>query len=440
LNPRFDLIVRNGICVMPGGTERADIGITQGRVAEIGSLADFDAEAELDAAGLHVIPGVIDAQVHCREPGFEHKETLATANRGAILGGVTSMLEMANTNPPTTTDDTLADKVARALPVAYCDMGFSIGATAENLGDLERLERLPGVCAIEIFMGSATGGLVLPDDTSIGRAMRNGGRRMAVHCIDEERVIERRRLLGEGASVTMHPIWRDEETSLGGLRRAVALARAANRPIHVLGISSAEEAEFILAHKDLVTVEVTPHHLVLEAPDCYERLGTFAQMNPPIRDSRHREALWRAVRAGLIDAVGTDHAPHAKNEKLVPYPSSASGLPGVQTLLPTLLDAVNGGRLSLERLVDLTSAGPARVYGIAGKGRIALGYDGDLTLVDLKARRQIETSWIANVAGWSPYDGTTVSGWPRATVVRGQMVMRDDEIIGQPQGRLLTFH
>lgn len=436
---KYELIVRNGTCVTPNGIERTDIAILNGRFAAIGDLGGAAAGTVIDANALHVLPGVIDAQVHCREPGFEHKETLESANRGAVLGGVTAMLEMSNTNPPTSTEATLRQKIDLALPVARCDMGFSIGATVENIEDLHRLERLPGVCAIEVFMGSATGGLMLADDPSIERALRNGVRRIAIHCIDEDRVNDRKALLDNGATVEQHPVWRDEETSLRGLRRAIALARSTGRTIHVLGISSAGEATFLRDHKDIATVEVTPHHLVLEAPDCYRRLGTFAQMNPPIRDTSHRAALWQAMSNGLVDAIGTDHAPHASAEKTSPYPQSSSGLSGVQTMLPTLLNSVHDGRLSLHRLVDVTSAGPARVYGIMRKGRIAVGYDGDLTLVDLKAKRKIEKSWIANRAGWSPYDDTTVIGWPRATVVRGNVAMRDDEVVGTPQGRLLEF-
>ena len=207
----------------------------------------------------------------------------------------------------------------------------------------------------------------------------------------------------------------------------------------MLHVTTAEEMPILAANKDIATVETTPQHLTLVAPDCYERLGTFAQMNPPIRDERHREALWRAVDQGVVDCIGSDHAPHTREEKAKPYPQSPSGMPGVQTLLPLLLDHVNAGRLTLERLIDLTSAGPARIYGIAGKGRIAVGYDADLTLVDLKAQRTIRKSWIASRCGWTPFDGMTVTGWPIATIVRGQVVMRDDQLIGTPSGAFVRF-
>lgn len=196
---------------------------------------------------------------------------------------------------------------------------------------------------------------------------------------------------------------------------------------------------FLAAHKHRVTVEVTPHHLTLQAPECYERLGSLAQMNPPVREQRHQDALWQAVRDGMVDVIGSDHAPHTLVEKAWPYPESPSGMTGVQTLLPVMLDHVDAGRLSLQRLVDLTSAGPARIFGIEGKGRIALGHDADFSIVDLRAQRVIHNDWIASVSGWTPYDGRAVTGWPIHTVVRGCCVVRDEALTGEPQGMTVRF-
>ncbi len=288
-------------------------------------------------------------------------------------------------------------------------------------------------------MGSSTGGLLVADDAAIERVLRHGRRRVAVHAEDEPRLIARRHLAEAAGSPHAHPEWRDPQTALIATNRLIALARRTGRPVHVLHITTAEEMTFLAANKDVATVEVTPQHLTLVGPDCYDRLGTLAQMNPPIRDISHRDALWRAVHDGTVDVVGSDHAPHTREEKARPYPASPSGMPGVQTLIPLLLDHHAAGRLSLARLIDLTSAAPARIYGIADKGRLAVGLDGDLTLVDLKARRTITSAWIASKCGWTPFDGMDVTGWPVATLVRGHVAMRDGEALGAPVGRPVRF-
>jgi dihydroorotase len=434
----FDLILRGGIAATPNGIAAADIAVRGDRIAAIGHV-DGSAEAEIDARGLHILPGVIDTQVHFREPGLEHKEDLATGTAAAVLGGVTAVFEMPNTKPGTLTAADLADKLARAKGRVRCDVAFFIGAAVENAEELAELERLPGCAGVKIFMGSSTGNLLVADDDNVRRVLQHGRRRVAVHAEDEARLRERFALVEQGADPAMHPVWRDVETALAATRRLMRLARETGRRVHVLHVTSAEEMKLLSEHKDIATVETTPQHLTLAAPDCYERLGTFAQMNPPIREARHREGLWRAVDQGVVDCIGSDHAPHTREEKARPYPQSPSGMPGVQTLLPLLLDHMSAGRLSLERLIDLTSTGPARIYGIAGKGRIAKGYDADLTLVDLKARRTIRESWIASRCAWTPFDGMTVTGWPIATILRGQVVMRDDQLIGAPSGEVVRF-
>jgi dihydroorotase len=434
----YDLIIRGGIAATPGGIAPADIAIHSGRIAAIGAVAGT-AAAEIDATGLHVLPGIIDTQVHFREPGFEYKEDLATGTAAAALGGVTAVFDMPNTKPSTLTAEDLADKRQRAKGRVWCDVAFFVGAATENADRLAELERMPGCAGVKMFMGSSTGNLLVADEEDIRRVLENGRRRMAVHSEDEIRLRERRALVKEGADPEMHPVWRDVETAVAATQRLMRLARGARRRVHVLHVTTAEEIPILAANKDIATVEVTPQHLTLAAPACYQRLGTFAQMNPPIRDERHRAALWRAVAQGVVDCIGSDHAPHTREEKAKPYPQSPSGMPGVQTLLPLLLDHVNAGRMTLERLVDLTSAGPARVYGIAGKGRIAVGYDADLSLVDLKSRRTIRESWIASRCGWTPFDGMTATGWPVATIVRGHIVMRDDQLVGTPSGDIVRF-
>jgi dihydroorotase len=438
MDQSFDLIIRGGICATPGGIVEADVAVTGGRIAAIGALGQVKAADVFEAKGLHVLPGVIDTQVHFREPGNEHKEDLESGSRAAVVGGVTAVFEMPNTNPPTTTRAAIEDKLARAEGRMHCDYAFYAGATPQNVGALAELERIPGVAGVKAFLGSSTGTLLLSGEDDILAALRGGRRRMAVHSEDEARLKERRPLAKPGDPRT-HPFWRDVESARLSTERVLRLAREAGRRVHVLHVTTEEELPLLAAARDLATVETTPQHLTLAAPECYERLGTYAQMNPPIREARHREALWQAVREGLVDVIGSDHAPHTRAEKEKPYPDSPAGMPGVQTLVTILLDHVNAGRLSLERFVDLTSGGAQRLFGIAGKGRIALGYDADFTIVDLKKKRRIENSWIASKCGWTPFDGMETTGWPAATIIRGQIVMREDALLTPSAGEPVRF-
>lgn len=439
MSQQFDLILKGGWVATPGGLAETDIGVRGGRIVAIGDLGQASAAEVFDAAGLTVLPGVIDTQVHLREPGLEYKEDLATGTAAAALGGVTAICEMPNTKPSTVTAGDLADKLARAKGRAWTDHAFFIGGAAENLADLGELEMLPGCAGIKVFMGSSTGSLLVEEEEALKQVLANGRRRVAFHCEDENRLRERRHLVEGGTDPLMHPEWRDVQTALLATARLIRLARAAGRRVHVLHVTTAEEMDFLALHKDIATVEVTPQHLTLSAPEAYERLGTYAQMNPPIRSEAHRLALWRALDQGIVDVIGSDHAPHTKEEKAKPYPQSPSGMTGVQTLVPIMLDHVAAGRLSLERFIDLTSAGPARTYGMAGKGRIAVGYDADFTVVDLTATRRITNMWIASKCGWTPYDGQKVTGWPIATIIRGHVVMREDTLLGEALGEPLRF-
>ena len=434
----YDLIVRGGIVVNQAGEGLRDIGVTAGRIAAIGDLARASAGETIAAAGLHVLPGVIDTQVHFREPGLTQKEDLETGSRSAVLGGVTAVFEMPNTNPTTTSAEALADKLARGHHRMHCDFAFYMGGTRENTRELPELERLPGCCGVKVFVGSSTGSLLVEDDEGLRNILKAIRRRAAFHSEDEYRLRERKdqRIAGDPRS---HPVWRDEMVALQCTQRLVALARETGKRVHVLHITSVREMEYLAAHKDVASVEVTPHHLTLAAPDCYERLGTLAQMNPPVRDASHRAALWRGLDQGIVDVLGSDHAPHTRAEKAKPYPESPSGMTGVQTLVPLMLDHVNAGKLTLQRFVDLTSAGPNRLFGIAGKGRIAVGYDADFTIVDLKRRATITDAGIGSRAGWTPYDGVTVTGWPVGTVVRGQRVMWEGEGVTPGRGEAMRF-
>ncbi len=434
----YDLIVRGGEVVNHAGRGVADIGIRGGKFAAIGDLSQASSGETFDARGLTVLPGIIDSQVHFREPGLEWKEDLETGARCAVLGGVVAVFEMPNTEPTTTDADALADKLGRAKGRMHCDHAFYVGGTHENAAFLGELERLPGCCGVKVFMGASTGTLLVPDDEGVAAILRNINRRGTFHSEDEYRLAERRPLARTG-DWTSHPEVRDAESAIRSTRRLVGLAKALGKRIHVLHVTTAQEIAFLADHKDVASVEVTPQHLTLTAPDAYQRLKGFAQMNPPIREAEHQQALWRGVAMGVADVLGSDHAPHTRDEKARPYPASPSGMPGVQTLVPVMLTHVADGRLTLERFVDLTSHGQQRVFGLADKGRIAEGYDADLTIVDLKARRTIRHEDMASRSGWTPFDGFEAKGWPMATIIRGRAVMRNGEIIGPARGRPVRF-
>ncbi len=434
----FDVIFKNATVVNHDGIGARDIGVTDGRIAGLGDLSGADAGESIDCAGLTIMPGVIDSQVHFREPGLDHKEDLESGSRAAVMGGVTAVFEMPNTNPLTTSVETLEDKFRRARDRMHCDHAFWVGGTHDNVADLPELERQPGVPGVKVFMGSSTGDLLVEDDAGVRAILGAISKRAAFHSEDEPRLRDRQDER-RACDPSSHPIWRDVETAMKSTRRLLALAEETGKRIHVLHISTADEMPLLARHKHLASVEVTANHLTLAAPDAYERLGTYAQMNPPVRDESHREGIWQGVALGIADVLGSDHAPHTRAEKDKPYPQSPSGMTGVQTLVPIMLDHVNAGRLSLERLVDMTSAGPQRLFGIAGKGRIAVGYDADLTIVDLKRSQTITDDWIASKCGWTPYHGQTVTGWPVGTVIRGTRVMWDGELVAPSRGLPVRF-
>ena len=432
----YDLLLTNADVFAPGGLVRASIGIAGEAIAAIG--VDAPAARTIDCTGLTILPGVIDTQVHFREPGLTHKEDLESGSRAAVLGGVVGVFEMPNTNPNTDSIAALEDKLARARGRMWCDHAFYAGATHGNADDLAEIERTPGCAGVKIFMGSSTGNLLIADDAGLERILRSGTRRVAIHAEDEPRLLERmgERVAGDPRS---HPVWRDGESALRATKRAVAAARAARRRVHILHISNPDELAFLAHHKDIASAEATPNHLTLAAEDAYPRLGTHAQMNPPVRDAAARAGLWHWLGQGVVDVIGSDHAPHTLDEKAREYPASPSGMPGVQTLLPVMLDHVAAGRLSLARLVDLFSAGAARLFGIVGHGRIAAGMAASLTVVDLAQRWTITPEWLASRAGWSPFTGMEVTGRPIGTIVRGVPVMWEGELMGEARGAPFRF-
>ena len=437
MSETYEYLFRNGTVVNQDGLGTHDVAVRDGRIAAIGDIDPRRAGKVIDCTGLHILPGVVDTQVHFREPGAEQKEDLETGSRAAVLGGVTGVFEMPNTNPTTTSPEALADKIARGRHRMHCDFAFWVGGTRENVNDIPDLERLPGAAGIKVFIGSSTGNLLVADDEGIAAILSKTRRRAAFHSEDEMRLEARKPLRVEG-DPSSHPIWRDEIAAMQATERLVSIARRTGARIHVLHISTAEEIDYLALHKDVATAEATPHHLTLSADD-YAKLGTLLQMNPPVRDKRHRDGIWKGISQGIIDVLGSDHAPHTLEEKAKTYPASPSGMTGVQTLVPIMLDHVNAGRLTLERLVDLTSAGPSRIFGIARKGRIAVGYDADLTIVDMKRRETITNKWIASRAAWTPYDGKRVIGWPVGTIVRGRRVMWEGELTEPSTGEPMTF-
>jgi dihydroorotase len=439
MRTHFDLLIRNGTCVLPWGTEATSVGVRNGRIAALGVPADATAETIIDASNLHVLPGLIDPHVHLRDPGDKTIESIPTGTKAAVLGGLAAVFDMPNTSPSIVDAEKLAWKQGYVEQVAWCDMGLYVGGTKTNIPELASLELGEGVCGIKIFAGSSTGDLMVEDDEHLERVMRSGRRRIAYHSEDEYRLQDRRHLFKSGDPYASHMEWRDEETAFLGTRRLMALAQLTRRQAHILHVSTAQELDYLKDFRDLATCEVLVNHLTQVAPDCYERLKGFGVMNPPIRGQRHMDAAWAAIADGTVDTVGSDHAPHPYAKKLLPWPDCPAGLTGVQTIVPVMLNHVNAGRLSLARMVDLMCAGPARVYGVRGKGRLAAGYDADFTLVDMKRQRTITNDWIVSPCGWTPFDGMDITGWPVATIIRGQQVMREDEVLGTPSGKLVRF-
>jgi dihydroorotase len=440
MTEKLDLIIENGSIVSTSSIEKIDIGIRNGRIALLGNLRNRDARKRFNAKNLFILPGVIDTQVHFRDPGFPKKEDFASGTKGAILGGVTTVFDMPNTFPPTTTLSTLRKKLQMAKKKAWCDYAFFIGAQKNNINQLPSLEKEKGCCGIKIFMGSSTGTLLVDDDASLYRILKKTKRVIAIHSEDEARLQERKGILEKkNVTVQSHRKWRDVETALKSTKRILKIAKQVNRKVHLLHITTKDEVNVIGKLKKFATMEVTPQHLTLAAPGCHYKYGTFAQMNPPIREKVHQAALWRALKNGTVDVIGSDHAPHTIDEKMKKYPATPSGLIGVQTLLPIMLNHVNRGNLSLKRLVSLTSTTPSKLYSIIGKGSIQKNFDADFTIVDLKMTKKINNKWIASKVGWTVFDGMKVKGWPVATVLRGSIVMRDDELQGGKSGKPVTF-
>ena len=416
-----------------------DIGIKDGFITELGNLRSKSADQILDCKKLIILPGVIDTQVHFREPGMVNKENIASGSRAAVKGGVTAFCEMPNTNPLTVNMKELSYKLKRAELTSWCDYAFFVGATSNNIAEIPNYEKFDGCAGIKIFMGSSTGELLINNDDLLFKIMSSGSRRVAVHAEDESRLQKRYPLFEKNKNVIDHPKWRDEKTAYLATKKIIEISKKTFRKLHLLHVSTGSEMEILKKYKKLVTLEVTPQHLILESPNCYKKLGTFAQMNPPIRDGSHRKILWENVNNGIVDVLGSDHAPHTIEEKRKIYPKSPSGMPGVQTMLPIMLDQVSQGNISLSRIVSLLCTGPSKVYNMHKRGYIKEGYIGSLSIVDMNLVKPLLKKDIESKCGWSPFENKIIKGWPVMTIINGCVAMKDGKLTYKPLVRPIKY-
>ena len=434
----LDLIIKNGLCYIEGKLKKQDIGIKNNKIFEIGTLNSESSKEAFDAKNLTVLPGCIDTQVHFREPGSTDAEDLNSGSRAAIAGGITSVFEMPNTNPPTSSKKEFSNKLKLAKNRMYCNYAFYFGATPENHKELSELQDLEGCCGIKLFVGSSTGNLLVKREEDIEKVFQNSSKIVSVHSEDEEILNIRKKLIKEG-DVQTHPVWRNEECAISSTRKIVKIAERFNKKAHILHVTTKEEVDFLSQHKGNISFEITPQHLTLAAPECYEKLGTYAQMNPPIRDKTHQNRLWYGVKNNFLDIIGSDHAPHLKENKDKTYPNSPSGMPGVQTLVSVMLNHVNAGKLTLEQFVNFVCENPVKIFGIKNKGYIKKDFDADLTIVDMNKKHTIKNQEIESKCKWSPFNDMEFKGKPVLTIVNGKIKMQNGKILGDPSGKPMLF-
>jgi len=437
MSDNYNLIIKNGSCYIDGKLVKIDVALSGNKIKKIGKIDEGKSKI-YDASDKLVLPGIIDTQVHFREPGSTDAEDLESGSRAAVLGGVTSLFEMPNTNPPTSNLIEFDKKLKLAKQRMHSNYAFYFGATPDNIEQLSNLKGLKGCCGIKLFAGSSTGKLLVDKEADIEKVISNSDRIVSIHSEDEEILNLRKRFIKKG-NVHSHADWRNAECAISSTRRVVKIAERYNKRIHVLHVSTKEEVDFLAMHKKNITFETTPQHLTLYAPDCYDKLGTYAQMNPPLRTKDHYDRLWMAIKNDIVDVLGSDHAPHLKKNKDKEYPESPSGMPGVQTIFPIMLDHVNNGKLSLEKLIKLMCENPCRIFGIKNKGFIKEGYDADLTIVDNNKVQTIKNEMIASKCGWTPFNNYKVKGFPVGTIVNGNLVMLEGKIISKAQGQPLDF-
>ena len=431
------LIIKNGTCYIDGKLVNTDITVSGGKIKSIGK-ADLNNHKVYDAENKIVLPGIIDTQVHFREPGSTDAEDLESGSRAAVLGGVTSLFEMPNTNPPTANLVEFEKKLKAAKNRMHSNYAFYFGATPSNTDQLSQLKNVEGCCGVKLFAGSSTGNLLVDKEADIEKVISSSDRVVSIHSEDEDIIKLRKKFIRKG-DVHSHHEWRNVECAISSTRRVVKIAERYNKKIHVLHVTTKDEVDFLAMHKKNVTFETTPQHLTLYAPDCYDKLGTYAQMNPPLRGKEHYDRLWTAIKNNIVDVLGSDHAPHLKANKDKEYPDSPSGMPGVQTIFPVMIDHVNNGKLTLNQLINLMCENPCRIFGIKNKGFIKEGFDADLTIVDMKKEVIIKDEMIASKCGWTPFNNYKVKGFPVGTIVNGVLVMSDGKILVESKGKPLSF-
>jgi dihydroorotase len=432
------LLIRHAEIILPNGESMIGDVLTQGRqIVQLGQeITNASPTHEIDARGLTLLPGVIDPQVHFREPGLEHKEDLFTASCACAKGGVTSFLEMPNTRPLTISQSALDDKLQRAASKCLVNYGFFIGATGDNLPDLLSASPTPG---IKVFMGSMHGQLLVSQEEVLEAIFARGNRLIAVHAEDQARINQRKQEFAGIEDLAIHSQIQDNQAALLATQLALKLSKKYQRRLHILHMSTAEEAELLRDDKpSWVTAEVTPQHLLLNT-SAYANIGSLAQMNPPLRSPHDNEVLWQALRDGIIDFIATDHAPHTLAEKAQTYPNTPSGMPGVETSLPLMLTAAMAGKCTVAQVVQWMSKAVAVAYGIPNKGEISPGYDADLVLVDLKNYREVKREEVLSKCGWNPFEGWNLTGWPVTTIVGGEIVYDHGQVNTQIRGQALTF-
>lgn len=425
---KFDLILKSGKCYLPEGLSKKDVAIKDGKIVKIADNISDDANRIIDLTGKTVLPGIIDSQVHFREPGLVHKEDLGTGGRSAVKGGVCTFFEMPNTHPATTSVEAVQEKLDLAAEKSPANFGFFIGASGKNLDELKKAHDLPGCCGIKIFLGSSTGDLLLYESDKLKEIFKNTSLMIACHSENEEMLKANIDIRDNAKSVHAHPEWRSVEVCLSSTKRLIEIAKECNRKVHVLHVTTKEEMEFLAQNKEYCTVEVTPQHLTLHAPEAYDKLGTYAQMNPPIREKVHSDALWKGVLEGVVDIIGSDHAPHTKEEKNKTYPATPSGMPGVQTILPIMLNYVNEGKLTLDRMMELLCKNPAKLFNLKAKGKIDIDMDADFSIVDMNEEFVIEDADQETRSGWTPFHGKKIKGRPFMTIVGGQIAMENNTV------------
>ena len=437
MSDNFSLIIKNGSCYIDGKLTKTDIGLSGNKIKKIGKI-ELNSSKVYDATDKVVLPGIIDTQVHFREPGSTDAEDLERGSRAAVLGGGTALFEMPNTNPPTSNLVEFDKKLQAAKNRMHSNYAFYFGATPDNTDQLAKLKDVEGCCGVKLFAGSSTGNLLVDKEADIEKVISSSDRIVSIHSEDEDIIKLRKKFIKKG-EVHSHAEWRNVEVAMSSTRRVVKIAERYNKKIHVLHVTTRDEVDFLAMHKKNVTFETTPQHLTMYAPDCYDKLGTYAQMNPPLRTKEHYDRLWLAIKNNIVDVLGSDHAPHLKENKDKEYPNSPSGMPGVQTIFPVMLDHVNNGKLTLQQLINLMCENPCKIFGIKNKGYLKEGYDADLTIADMNKEVVIKNEMIASKCGWTPFNNYKVTGFPVATIVNGHLVMSEGKVIMESKGTPLKF-